>query len=154
MGDAHAKAQRLHRERVSHDVAQRLQHLRQAHVVARVDVLQVAQVVVPTRPAKTREVNVIVHPEVLERAERAVVDGVPKAQLSREAPLEVLIENRSVFPVGSLRGGSEAEQFLGVEVLQQALVRWGGAVVELVDDDHVETTRVDARKVECGEPLD
>ena len=108
----------------------------------------------PTRPAKTREVNVIVHPEVLERAERAVVDGVPKAQLSREAPLEVLIENRSVFPVGSLRGGSEAEQFLGVEVLQQALVRWGGAVVELVDDDHVETTRVDARKVECGAPLD
>jgi hypothetical protein len=80
MCNTHTEAESAHGANVADDASQRRHHFRGAGVVARVDALEVADVVPAAPPGQPSQVDVVVNAEVLERAEHPSIDGVPQTE--------------------------------------------------------------------------
>ena len=110
-----------------------------AGVVGGVDAGEGGDVVVALAPVDMREVCLIADAEVVERAEQVGLECFPQAQLGGGAAVEPLVAY--IDAVAALGGGGEAEEFGGGQVIEDAAVRRGLGVVELVDHDHLEGIR-------------
>jgi len=84
------------------------------------------------------------------RAQKALVEGAPEAQLGCHAALEPV---EDVLAAGAFGGGVEAQQQGRPQVGQPALVAGGGGVVELIDDHHIERVRRQVRRIQPSERL-
>ena len=60
---------------------------------------------------------------------------------------------QDVLAAGALGGGGEAQQQVGRQVAQPALIAGGGGVVELIDDHHVERVRRQVGRIQPSERL-
>ena len=149
LGDA--EAQRAHRADVEHDALDGFEELRDAEVVVREDVAELLEHVAAAAPRDMTEVGAVGDTEVLEGHEEALIDGFPEPQFDGDAMVEPL---GHVLAVETLGRGGEAQQFLRHEVVEQAVVRRRGRVVELVDDHDVEGVRRDLLQPFCVERLD
>ena len=141
LGDTEAKC--THRAEIEDDPLQGFEQLRDAQVVVRDDVAQFLEYVAAAAPGDVAQIRTIRHPEVLERNEEALVDGLPKPQLDRDTVLKPL---RDVFAVEALWRCREAQQFFRRKMVQEPVVRDCRSVVELIDDDDVEGVRSDPSK--------
>ena len=102
-------------------------------VAERVDVVAAS----PT-PRDLAQVQAVVNPEVEKGGEVLLVDGLPKPKLRRDAIVEPVQDRQAV---ASFRCGGQAEQFDGLQVIENSVVRGCGRVVKLVDDDDIEVFR-------------
>src|SRR5207249_2313068 len=89
-------------------------------------------------PADRTQVGLVVQPEVLKGGEQASLQRFPEPQLDDGPSIE---PDTNVESVGALRCRRETEEHLRVDVTQEVGVGIGlfAGVVELVDDDHVES---------------
>ena len=134
--DAHAEPEGPHGGGVV-DVTGHLGHHQPSpRIGGRVEVREAPDVVPATAlPGDVGQVESVVDAEVEERRQPVLIDGVPQAQLSRDALVEPVQQRQ---PIAAFGGRSEPEQFDGLHVVEQRLVRRCGRVVELVDHHDVE----------------
>ena len=89
----------------------------------------------PALESNRGEICRIVHPEVVERAEESVVEGIPEPRLVRDAVVEPYEHRLAVRTLGR---GREPEEELRGEAREEALVARRCRMVELVHNDDVE----------------
>lgn len=104
-------------------------------VVTRVDPGQLGIVVRAPTPLQLTQVRAVADAEAVEGAQQIGLECLPQPELARSATAEEVADIDAVRP---LRGGSEPEQLEGGEPLEQAPVRRGLRVVELVDHHDLE----------------
>ena len=103
------------------------------------------------------QVDVVRHPEIVERHQQVRVQRVPQSQLAGRAPLEKFVCN--VDSVAPLRCCREPQQLHGFQMVDEFAVRGRCRMVELVDDDHVKAVClqcVDAlgrKRLDAGEDV-
>lgn len=89
--------------------------LRDAGVVAGVDVVERLLVIAPALPGDLREVDVVVHAEVMKRREQPAVERVPEPQLDGDPAAEP-VQDR--LAIRALRRRGETEENLRAEVVE------------------------------------
>ena len=129
----HAEAQPLHRVHVGDVAIQGLQNVAgpalRHRAVQGIQVGQVVFVVAAPNPAQLIQIDGIRHAKILEGAEQLAVDGLRQSNLRGDTPAKVV---QHTFAVHALRGGGQAQQKLGPEMVQQPLVGGRGGMVKLV----------------------
>src|SRR5581483_11811832 len=121
--DADAEAQRPHAAEVGDLVPQLLEDQAVAGVLGRVEVGQLGGVVaLAPLEAKAAQVDVVVHAEVLEGAEGALLDRLPETEVDGGVAVEPVAD---VFEVRALGGRRQPEQHTGTEMVQQTPVGRG-----------------------------
>ena len=138
---ADTEAQRTHALHIGNATLKLLEHKTSPHVIRRVDVRQTIHVVTATAlPRDAREIQPVVHTEVAEGHQTLVINGIPQAQFSGNAAIEVVEHRKAVRALGC-RG--EAQQLYRLHVLQQRAVAACSCVMELVDNEHIKVRRID-----------
>lgn len=150
MLDADAEAQGAHAQGIGELLVELLEDQVHPAVIAAVERRQLGRHIAALAPGEGGEVGVVGDAEVVEGGEQALIEGGPEAQLGGHAPIE---PGQDVEPIGSLGGGSEAEQQQGRQVIEPAPVAGGGGVVELIDDHHLVGSRIDGAQLQLGERL-
>lgn len=134
LGVADARAER-ERARLAPGAAVLAELLRDqlgAAVIAGEEVVELRRVVAAAAPLDGGEVGLVGDAVVLEGHDELLLQRVPEAHFGGDRAVEVG-EERLV--VGALGGRGEAQEDGGLEAGEDGLVRLGGSVVCLIDDD-------------------
>ena len=141
MVNGDAETEGFHVAGVGHDLAGGLDDFLSTLIIAGIETVQVRNPIPAGAELGTGQVHTIGDAEVVERNQKVVVQSRPEPEFARDPTVKVF--GHDVLAVHPLRGcGQPQELFAPIEMLDDAFVRSACAVVEFVDDHHIEVITV------------